>query len=92
MTWTARRQSITDATTQIAPHGAASGSPHHPEASAHTAPYGPADSTGVGPRTAGAGSIIQSRAARLRHSNGVQLARYLAIHQTLSRPCCEGAA
>lgn len=90
MTWTASRQQITDAITLTVPRGAASGSPLHQDTSGRAAPCGPADSTAHGPMNAGGASIIASRAARLRHSNGVQLARYLAIHQTLSRPCCEG--
>lgn len=48
-------------------------------------PYAPASSTSHGPKPDGAASIIERRAARLRHANQIQRARFIRIHQILSK-------
>lgn len=65
----------------------AAGQPR-PDTRAPSAPCEPAGSTSHGPKTAGVANTIQSRAARLRHSNRVQMQRYLDRHMTLGR-CSE---
>lgn len=53
-----------------------------------TAPSDPCElaaSTSHGPKPDGSQSIIEKRAARLRHANAIQKARFIRIHQTLSK-------
>ena len=46
--------------------------------------HGPAATTET-QRTTGTAGHIEKRAARLRHANAIQKARFIRIHQTLSR-------
>jgi len=80
------------ATTPTATHGASTDGPPHREPSGHLDRFAPARPTSHGQSSDGAHATIQSRANRLRHSNLVQKRRFIDLHQTLSRPCCEGVA
>ena len=73
------------ATTTAAPNGACSAGPLPQSMSAPSAPCAPASSTSHGPKPDGSQGIIEKRAARLRHANQIQRARFLRIHQTLSK-------
>ncbi len=77
------------ATIQTAPHGGHSASMPRPVTNAQSALCAPVASTEDGPKHDGAASIIERRAARLRHANLIQRARFIRIHQTLSRRSCE---
>lgn len=45
----------------------------------------PAESTENGQSSDGALGIIEKRAARLRHANQIRRARYIRLHQVLSK-------
>ena len=72
-------------TAQAARNGEFAAGPHPQGMSAPSAPCGPAERTSHGPKPDGSQSIIEKRAARLRHANAIQKARFIRIHQTLSK-------
>lgn len=76
------------ATIQTVTPGQPAAGQHRPATRAPSAPCAPVASTSHGPRPAGVANTIQSRAARLRRSNRVQMQRYLDRHMTLGR-CSE---
>lgn len=73
------------ATTTAARNGEFAAGPLPQSMSAPSDPCAPADSTSHGPKPDGSQSIIEKRAARLRHANAIQKARFIRIHQTLSK-------
>lgn len=77
--------SPTPATSPAAASGIATGSTHHTASQRQNAPCEPAQHTSNGPWNAGGTDFIQSRAARLRHSNAIQRQRFMDPHQTLSK-------
>ena len=72
-------------TAHAAPNGEFAAGPLPQSMSVPSAPCGPANSTSHGPKPDGAASIIEKRAARLRHSNQIQKARFIRLHQILSK-------
>ena len=73
------------ATSQDAPASGVSAGPLHPDTLARRGLCGRAKSIADGPKPDGVPGIIQSRANRLTHSNAVQKARFLTLHQTLAK-------
>ena len=73
------------ATIQAAPNGACSAGPRPRSMSAPSDPCELAASTSHGPKPDGSQSIIEKRAARLRHANQIRRARYIRLHQILSK-------
>ena len=73
------------ATTTAAPNGACSAGPLPQSMSAPSDPCEPASDTSHGPKPDGSQSIIEKRAARLRHANQIRRARYIRLHQILSK-------
>ena len=76
---------IRTTTASGAAHGGHSASMPHPATSGPSALCAPVASTEHGPKHDGSQSIIEKRAARLRHANQIQRARFIRIHQTLSK-------
>ena len=79
-------------TAHAAPHGGPSASMPRPATNAPSDPCEHVQRTEHGPKPDGAASIIERRAARLRHANLIQRARFVRLHQLLSRRCSEGEA
>ena len=72
------------ATTTAARNGACSAGPLPQSMSAPSDLCELAASTSHGPKPDGSQSIIEKRAARLRHSNQIQKARFIRLHQLLA--------
>lgn len=70
---------------QTAAPGASTDGPPRREVSGRIDRSEPAENTENGQSSDSWTATIQSRANRLRHSNGVQRQRFLDLHQTLSR-------
>lgn len=79
----ARSLAVADAST-LSPHMASAPATATPTGE----PSGPAALTERRHPT-GTDERIEKRAARLRHANLIQRARFIRIHQTLSRRSCE---
>lgn len=77
------------ATIPAALNGERAASQPRPATSPQSALSAPAASTSHGPKHDGSQSIIERRAARLRHSNLIQKARFVRLHQLLSRRSSE---
>lgn len=73
------------AITPTATHGASSDGQPRPDRSARRARSAPAESIEHGQSSDGALATIQSRANRLRHANQIRRARYIRLHQVLSK-------
>lgn len=73
------------ATIQTAAHGGHTASPRRPATSRPSAPCGPVGNIGNGPTTDGSRDFIERCAARLRHANLIQRARFVRLHQILSK-------
>ena len=74
-----------NATLMVASSGGCSGSPLRSDTPGPSDPCEPAASTSHGPKPDGSQSIIEKRAAGLRHANAIQKARFIRIHQILSK-------
>ena len=72
-------------TAHAAPNGEFAAGPHPQGMSAPSDPCAPVASTSHGPKPDGSQSIIEKRAARLRHANQIQRARFVRVHQILSK-------
>lgn len=77
------------ATTTAARNGEFAAGPLPQSMSSQSGPCAPANSTSHGPKPDGAASIIERRAARLRHANQIRRARFVRLHQLLSRRSSE---
>lgn len=73
------------ATTTAARNGDFAAGPLPQGMSVPSAPCAPVASTSHGPKPDGSQSIIEKRAGRLRHANQIQRARFVRIHQILSK-------
>ena len=73
------------ATIPAALNGERAASQPRPATSRPSAPCAPAAITSHGPRPDGSLDTIQRRPARLRHANQIRKARYIRLHQTLSK-------
>lgn len=71
-------------TAPAARNGACAAGPLPQAMTAPSAPCARAASTSHGPKPDGAASIIEKRAARLRHANQIQKARFIRLHQMLA--------